>query len=280
MTSDRAPVRSTVDAAFVRRWLPLARTVARLLRARIDGLDTLPQDRPYLLVANHSGVFGLAELICLAALWFDRFGVGRPLVGAAHPLGFRLPWLAALHRRLGSVPSNRDDMQAALAAGVPVLVFPGGDHEAFRPIWQAGRVDFGGRHGFARVALAADVPIYPLAIVGSAWTAPVLWRSTWLLPRLWLVPHLTGVRRWPLTLLAVLGATLLWVALPTPWNVLGALAWLASPLAMLPWWPARITLRVGAPLELSPEPAATAREVEAAVQRLVALGHGRAEHLD
>jgi 1-acyl-sn-glycerol-3-phosphate acyltransferase len=260
---------ATADDRFVQRWLPWARFAAGCCRARIEGLERLPTERPFLLVANHSGVFGLAELVCLAALWFGRFGVSRPLAAVAHHLGFRLPGLRHLHRLLGSVPSIAPAMRAALASGVPLLIFPGGDHEAFRPIWQANRVDFGGRTGFARLALEAGVPIYPLAIVGSAWTAPVVWRSTWLLPRLWLLPHLAGVKRWPLTLAGLLGAIALVAWLPGPWSALAAVFWLASPLSMAPWLPVRLRFVVGEAVHTGDDPVVTARDVEATLQRMV-----------
>jgi hypothetical protein len=135
-------------------------------------------------------------------------------------------------------------------------------------------VDFGGRHGFARLAFEAAIPLYPLAVCGSAWTAPVLWRSTWLLPRLLVVPHLLGLKRWPLSLLGVLGAAAAWCAAPGPWGAAVGVSFALSPLSMVPWWPARITFRVGIPVEPSSDAAETARRVEASVQRLVDLGHG------
>jgi len=268
-------IRLRIDANFVRRWLPLTRFVTRLMwRPRIDGLERLPTDRPYLLVANHSGGLGLAELTSFGSLWLTRFGTTRALAGAAHPLGFRVPGLRTIHARLGTVPSTREAMLETLRAGVPVLVFPGGDHEAFRPVWQAARVDFGGRCGFARIAFEAGVEIYPLAISGGAWTAPMLWRSTWLLPRLWVWPHLAGVKRWPLSLAGLLGAAGIVFGLTSlgQWRWVLAAAWMASPLSLVPSIPASITMRVGEPIAPEPDPRALAARVESALQSLVAAG--------
>jgi 1-acyl-sn-glycerol-3-phosphate acyltransferase len=55
-----------------------------------------------------------------------------------------------------------------------VLIFPGGDHEAFRPVWQAYRVDMANRKGFLRIARRAWVPIVPLGIRGSQFALPIL----------------------------------------------------------------------------------------------------------
>ncbi|HEV2754079.1 MAG TPA: hypothetical protein VGV36_09645, partial [Solirubrobacteraceae bacterium] len=52
-----------------------------------------------------------------------------------------------------------------------VLVYPGGDHETFRPSWEAGRIDFAGRQGFVRLALEQAVPIVPVVASGGQETA-------------------------------------------------------------------------------------------------------------
>lgn len=281
----------TVCPELRRRWLPLARFLARVLyRPRVDGAHNLPNDGPFLLVANHSGVLGIAELLCLATWWLSHRPQQR-LAGFAHHRAFDVPALGALLRRLGAVPSTYAAATSTLQQGVPLLVFPGGDHEAFRPIWHADRVDFGGRHGFVRIAARAGVPIVPLGIHGSAWTAPILWRSDGLLPRLWILPHRFGLRRWPLTVLGVLGAvglvgaTLQGGLVLAPWAAgLLAVVWLASPLPLLPWLPVPIRLRFGAPLPMASWPGAAhgedlvddpkrlavvAAAVEAAVQAAV-----------
>lgn len=263
-----------VDRAWVRRWLPLGLAVSKLFRARILGLDTLPKDRPFLLVANHSGGLGLAELTCLASIYLENSSYENKLAGVAHHLGFRVPGLAHVHARLGSVPSTHDACQRALSQGVPLLVFPGGDHESFRPLWQAGRVDFGGRMGYARLAIEAGVPVVPMGIVGGAWTAPMLWRSTWLLPRLLVWPWLAGLKRWPLSLLGLIGAV--GIATMTSlghWRWPLMWAWLASPLPLTPWIPARLTMRVGGPIEPGSDARAFADRVEGELQRLVSLSH-------
>ncbi len=250
-------------------------------RPRVEGWENLPHDRPYLLVANHSGGGG-AEIFCFAHLWLARFGADRPLTGMAHPLAFFLPVIGWLLRSLGAIPSSYDAAAQAFAEGVPVLIFPGGDHEAFRPIWQAGRVDFGGRRGYARLARRERVPVVPLGITGSHYTLPIFWRSHLLLP--WLSGmRLWGIKRYPVTLSHLLAlAITCWLLLPViglGWTL--AVCWLllAVPIiGMLPVVPWSVRLRIGAPLEpeeLFGEAAedapvdAAAQRVEAAVQQLL-----------
>ncbi len=254
--------------------------VLRLLyRPAFEHLERLPASGPFLLVANHSGA-GQAESVCLALLWLDHHP-DRPLVAFAHPLGFHLPVVGWFLRSVGAVPSTRAHALAALRAGLPVLVFPGGDHEAFRPLWEASRVDFGGRRGFLGLARDAGVPVVPLGIRGSHHTVPILQRSR-LLPWLTLWPRLLGLKRLPLTVLLVLqAAAVAVVAGPAlgPLPTLG-LVWasLHNPIAyLLPILPGRIRYAFGAPLvpealfgpdDPDPLPRAYAA-VEGAVQGLV-----------
>jgi 1-acyl-sn-glycerol-3-phosphate acyltransferase len=253
---------------------PLVRV---LFRPSIEGLEHVPREGPFLLVANHSGALAIAEVVCLAAIWIELFGASRPLAGFAHPFAFAIPGLRSLAEGLGVVPSTYEAGERTLAAGTPLLVFPGGDHEAGRPFWRADRVDFGGRVGFLRMARRAGVSVVPLGIRGSHNTAPVLWQSR-VLAWLFVLPRLFRVKQYPLTLLAVAGAAALALALPGlgAWRFLVAALWLGSPLALLPWVPLTIRFRIGPPLAASAlfadddaSLAAARDRVEAAVQALV-----------
>ena len=152
-------------------------------------------------------------------------------------------------RSVGAIPSTYEAARSALGKGIPILLFPGGDHEALRPIWQANRIDLGGRLGFLRIAHQAGVPIVPLAIRGSHYTAPIVWRSR-LLATLLVQPRLIGAKRWAVSLLGVMGAIAIFRFLPfaLPFNAVIAFVWLGSPFAFLPWVPSKIRMRIGPPL--------------------------------
>lgn len=232
---------------FTRRFLAPVLRLAH--RPTLDGVQNLPTSAPYLLVANHSAGLGIAEILAFAVLYIDQVGADRALAGFAHPFGFRLFPASRVLQHVGAVPSTYEAARAALAEGVALLVFPGGDHETMRPVWQAKRVDFGGRKGFLRIARERRVAIVPMGIRGSHYTAPVLWRSR-LLPKLLLGPWLIGLKRWPLTLLGVLVAVLIVVAPPLawPWRVVLAYLWLGSPFIFIPWIPWTIRMRIGVPM--------------------------------
>lgn len=242
-------------------------------RPRMEGWDNLPADRPFLVVANHSGG-GLAECVCLAMLWLGKFGPNRMIAGMAHPGAFYIPGPGQVLRGLGAIPATYRHAQAAFAKGLPVIVFPGGDYEAFRPIWKANEVDFAGRQGFLRLAREANVPIVPLGIRGSHYTAPVLWRSR-LLPILLIVPRLVGAKYMGVTLLLVVGLVAIFAWAPSPtWMAALTIAWATNAgaywLPIVPW---TIRARLGAPLEpdaLFDQDLDVAYDrVVAAVQRLV-----------
>ena len=235
---------------LVRRYLePLVRLCHR---PKLVGIEHLPESGPFLLVANHSAGLGISEILTFLVMYLRNVGPDRPLAGFAHPFGFRLFPLSAALRGVGAIPSTYAAAEQALSAGIPLLVFPGGDHEAFRPIWQANRVDFGGRVGFLRIARAAGVPIVPLGIRGGHFTAPVLFRSRILAPLLG-TPRLIGAKRWGVSFLGAIVAPLIVMFAPASWPIRAGLAWLwlGSPLIFLPWVPWTLRMRIGAPIPAS-----------------------------
>jgi len=68
-------------------------------------------------------------------------------------------------------------MATALERDAALLVYPGGDHETFRPSWESDRVDFAGRTGFVKLALEHEVPIVPVVSIGGQETALFLGRG-------------------------------------------------------------------------------------------------------
>jgi 1-acyl-sn-glycerol-3-phosphate acyltransferase len=240
-----------VEPRARQRWLRYVRPLVRLaFRPRFEGVENLPAKGPYLLVSNHSGA-GNAEIMSLVIFFLERHETIGPTAAMVHPLSFRAWPHGTWMRRLGAIPSTYAAAEAALAQGVSVLVMPGGDHEAQRPIWQANKVDFAGRKGFLRIAREAKVPIVPMGIRGSHYTAPILWRSDFILPRILIFPALAGMKRYALTLAGAIGVILLaaWNPAQNFW-ITGLLAWLwlVLPFATLPWIPWPIRVRIGKPL--------------------------------
>jgi hypothetical protein len=136
---------------------------------------------------------------------------------------------------------------------------------------------FAGRRGFLKIAREARVPIVPMGIQGSHYTAPTVGRSR-LLPYLLIRPKLLGLNLYPLTVLAVIGALLaLMLPFSLPVRVLLAWAWIGSLPALMPWIPWRICYRIGKPIAATElfvtgsedELALAYQRVESSVQALV-----------
>jgi 1-acyl-sn-glycerol-3-phosphate acyltransferase len=80
---------------------------------------------------------------------------------------FSIPGAGDLARRIGAVPASRANATRILDAGLPLIVYPGGDVAAMRPWTQRNRVDLEGRTGFVKLALRHGVPVVPFVGHGS-----------------------------------------------------------------------------------------------------------------
>ncbi len=108
--------------------------------------------------------------------YYDKFGYDRPLYTLGHDLLFHTP-AADLLKRTGIIHASRENAAAALAAGAVVMVFPGGDHEVYRPTVSRNKISFGGRTGYVTTAIEAGVPIVPAVSVGAQETQLYLIRG-------------------------------------------------------------------------------------------------------
>jgi 1-acyl-sn-glycerol-3-phosphate acyltransferase len=160
------------DPDYIRTTLPALRALSRVyFRAEVEGLDNIPADGPVLLVGNHSGGTLIADTFVFAQAFYDHFGPLRRFHQLAHDLVFKLPGARASLSRYGTVPASPENMGRALGQDAALLVYPGGDHETYRPSWESDRIDFAGRTGFAKLALEHQVPIVPVVAIGGQETA-------------------------------------------------------------------------------------------------------------
>jgi 1-acyl-sn-glycerol-3-phosphate acyltransferase len=165
------------DPDYIREQLPGLWMLASLyFRAEVRGLKNIPADGPVLLVGNHSGGNMTPDTVVFTLAFNTYFGVERRFYQLAHNLVVSMPWLRPL-RKFGTVAANSANAHQALDSGAALLVYPGGDYEVHRPSWEAGKVDFGGRQGFIRLALEKDVPIVPVVSAGGQETALFLSRG-------------------------------------------------------------------------------------------------------
>jgi 1-acyl-sn-glycerol-3-phosphate acyltransferase len=166
------------DPDYLREALPLLWLISTFyFRAEVRDIGNVPADRPALLVGNHSGGNVIVDTFIFSLAFSTYFGVERPFHQLAHNLAIAYPLAGEMLRKSGTMSASHEHAAEALAAGAPVLVYPGGDWETHRPSWRGGEIDFAGRKGFIRLALDAGVPIVPVVSIGGQETALFLSRG-------------------------------------------------------------------------------------------------------
>jgi 1-acyl-sn-glycerol-3-phosphate acyltransferase len=153
------------DGEYVARVMPLLKLVCKLwFRSEVRGIEHVPEGG-VLLVSNHSGGLIAMDVPVIAVAFAEHFG-DRPLYCLAHDLLF-VGQANEPMRRAGFIPATREAAAESLRAGAATIVFPGGDHDAFRPTWKRNTIDFAGRTGYVRTAVEAGVPIVPVVSIGG-----------------------------------------------------------------------------------------------------------------
>jgi 1-acyl-sn-glycerol-3-phosphate acyltransferase len=172
------------DPSFTRAFIAATAPVVRAyFRAEVRGLDNMPPNGGALLVSNHSGGTLTPDVPVFGPAFYQTFGYTRPLYTLAHYGIFLAPWGPMLPR-LGVIHASPGNATSALRSGAVVLVFPGGDYDAYRPTAEQNVIDFEGRTGYARTAIEAGVPIVPMVSIGAQETQFFLSRGTALAYRL------------------------------------------------------------------------------------------------
>ena len=225
------------DPGFIAaRVVPVLELLLRYFDPVVEGFDRLPEVGPYLVVGNHSGGVYMPDFWAFLLEWFHRRGPEAPIYSLGFDFMFSMPGFGTLARRIGSVPASHENAARVLEAGMPVLVYPGGDEEDYRPWTERHRVDLHGRQGFIRLALRQGVPIVPLVAHGSHDVIIVLTRGEEIARRL-------GLDRLRINIMPIV--------LGLPWGI--------APV-QLPTWPlpAKVTARVCEPItwpQLGPDAA-------------------------
>jgi 1-acyl-sn-glycerol-3-phosphate acyltransferase len=219
------------DPDYIRETLPGLWMLASLyFRAEVRGLQNIPEEGPVLLVGNHSGGNLTPDTHVFTLAFSTYFGVERKFHQLAHNLVLSMPGLGSL-RKYGTVAATPENAERALDVGAALLVYPGGDYEVHRPSWESGRVDFGGRRGFIRLAQRRKVPLVPVVAIGGQETALFLSRGERL-------AKLLGLDR-------MFRLKVLPVSLALPWGLN-----VGDMLGHIPL-PAKITIQVLEPVDVS-----------------------------
>lgn len=218
--------------------------VRRYHRLEIDS-DAPELESPVLFVANHGfgGIFDLNVLAMGAAL--EQLKLTRPVTILTHQLAWILK-VGPLLEPLGARPASHESAREAYENGHHVVVLPGGDLDAAKAWEDRNRIVFGGRAGFARLAVEFDVPVVPIVTAGAGESLFVL-SSGERLARALRLDKILRVKALPLSV-------------SLPWGVnLGAVG-------MLPYLPLPTKLRTRVLAPMKPEPDEDAEAYAARIQ--------------
>jgi 1-acyl-sn-glycerol-3-phosphate acyltransferase len=238
------------DPELIARLLPLFEWFnARYLRFTWEGAEHVPSG-PVMFVGNHNGGIMGPDLSCtLSALW-RVLRPTSPLFALAHDFAMRqFTPLGRVLQKLGAVAASRENATRVLDSGGQVLVYPGGDMDAYRRFGRRNEVVILPRKGFVEVAQSTGAPIVPVVAAGAHRSAFIFWEGKWLASAL-KMERWARLERFPL-------------ALALPWGV-AAGPWV--PYLPLPF---RVRLRILSPVVVPPnrKPAEVAQEIQRSMQR-------------
>ncbi|MEA5521719.1 lysophospholipid acyltransferase family protein [Limnoraphis robusta Tam1] len=144
-------------------------------RVQTDGWHHVPSEGKFLVVGSHNGGLASPDMHMCLYDWFRRFGTDRLLYGLMHPNMWKAaPSVASQAMQCGAIIAHPKMAIAAFKRNAPVVVYPGGAEDVFRPHSLRDKIYFAGRKGFIKLALREEVPIIPLISWGAHDTLIVL----------------------------------------------------------------------------------------------------------
>lgn len=191
--------------------LPLLRAVCRhYFRLRVEGHEHIGHG-PTLYVGNHNNGLAGPEIACTLLSIRDAHGPEAPVYALAHDFAMRhFPWFGALLQRFGGLRATPQNGRRALEAGSQVLVYPGGDLEAYRHSSRRNEIILGERSGFVRLAQETGSPIVPVVAHGAHRSAFIFSEGRGIALRM-------GLKQWARLERFPLALALPWGLVAGPW---------------------------------------------------------------
>lgn len=204
-------------------------------RCDTRGTENVPEGRVF-LVGNHC-----------CQLPFDGMLVAMAMILDAHPPRLvrgmverwmpSLPFVSTLFNRCGQVVGDPENCRELLEREQAIMVFPEGVRGSGKTWWNRYQLQGFGT-GFVRLALEANAPIVPVAIVGGEEVYPSLYDAKWL-AKLFGAPYAPITPLWP---------------------------WF-GPVGAVPL-PVKMQIRFGEPLRFEGDPDAADHEIQDKVDRV------------
>jgi 1-acyl-sn-glycerol-3-phosphate acyltransferase len=237
------------DATRINALLPYARGLCqRYFSLRVEGAEHITGGAAIYVGNHNNGLAGPESLCTLTTLW-EALGAHAPVYALAHDFAMRqfTPFGRAL-QPFGALRASQENGRRALADGASLLVYPGGDLEAYRHFRRRDEIVMGARTGFVRLARETGAPIVPVVAQGAHRSAVILSEGRRL-------AQIVGLKRWARLECFPVALTLPWGVAVGPW------------LPYLPL-PRPIRLRFLAPLRVGArdDPASVRERIRAVMQ--------------
>jgi 1-acyl-sn-glycerol-3-phosphate acyltransferase len=200
------------DPVFTRTFLPFFEFLYSVWwRVEAEGVEHVPAQGPGLVVANHSGVLPWDGAMINLAIRHQH-PARRECRMLALDMFALMPVLAPMVAKSGGVRANQENGERLLRRGELVAVFPESVKGVGKPYKRRYKLARFGRGGFVRLALRAQAPIVPCAVVGAEEVHPMLANLSWL-ARPFGIPYLPVTPTFPA--LGPLGV----IPLPSKWSI-------------------------------------------------------------
>jgi 1-acyl-sn-glycerol-3-phosphate acyltransferase len=158
------PTPSTALRSFLRtpRGHSILSTVIGYFEATLEGVEHIPREGGALIVSNHA-LFALDTAVLGALLVRDLERSPRFL---ADRMLWKIPGFRQIITAIGALPGEPRAAEELLRRGELVVVYPGGVDDSLKLSGERYQLKWKQRSGFARVAMAAKVPIIPVVGFG------------------------------------------------------------------------------------------------------------------
>lgn len=146
-------------------------------RVEVEGVENVPKTGAGVLVCNHAGAFVPYDGMMMQLAVLNEAELPRRVRVVGTEILNLLPFLSHLYRKAGAAFASKEDARWVLDNGYLLGAFPEGVPAFQKPHSEAYQLRRFGRGGFASLAIEAQAPIVPVAIVGSEDVHPALFSS-------------------------------------------------------------------------------------------------------
>lgn len=220
----------------------------KIFRIEITGQENVSDlSGSALFVANHN----VGAVIESHSLLFEINQTSRPIYGLNHKSLFKIPFVSEHFRKIGAVTADKETAELVLREKCGLLIFPGGNRQAFRPWSQRHDNSFRWARGWAELAIQTQTPVVPVKFSGSHNVNPIFFTSKWF-SKFLVLPHLLGVSWFPLSLAQIILSIVSFVLTFQVWEngyvslFIGYLLLCLTPL--IPVIPSQIKVKIYPPL--------------------------------